>query len=522
MRKPPPSYKSDSVPENAVHNNSEIEDVLFTVYGNNIKRPQELEQENTDEVIKELPDNIDEREDEKDEEYDVAKDYEAFFSSEEDVAAVIPVADETRLMDIVKEEAPVFDDGEPYKPGELSEIEAKKAKSRALKKKKEAAAKRRQRRNNELLRTFTHIFGSVLLIVFILSVSAFLAQFIVRATLDFMGITTDDFEYTVDIPEGALTEEIAEILSRYELISMPEFFIFYSRISEKDGAYLHGLFTINSTMSYGQIISTLQTRPRFTDTVDVTIVDGMTAREVGLLLEENLVCKAEDFEKFYMNKMNVYTFEKRVLQNSNKFYQLEGYLFPDSYNFYVIDDLLDNPDMDTMRYAELAARTIYSNYNSKVTNEMYKKMGEMGFTLDEFMTLASMVQWEAADPDDMKLVASVFLNRLNDPDNFPRMESNVTRKYATENIRPFINAGNTGIYTPILQLYDTYLSSGLPPGPVCSPGMNAMEAVLNAPSSGYYYFCANIETGEVFFAQTLREHEINLERAGIDISTVVN
>ncbi len=379
-----------------------------------------------------------------------------------------------------------------------------------IKKKKQELMKRR-----EAKRTFAHVFGSVLLVIFIISISAFLGYYTIRAALDFTGIVKNEFEIEIEIPEYATTKEIAKILHNKGIIDLQEFFVFYSGLSGSDGKYLSGMFTFDSSMSYSHIIDRLQTIDRKQETVQVRIREGMTAKEIGELLEENLVCRASDFEYFYKNKQNNYNFEKRVLASSMKFYQLEGYLFPDTYEFYVINELSENPDMDTNTEAKTVANKIYSNFNSKITKEIYKKTNEMGFTLDELITLASMVQAEAGTQEDMRLVASVFLNRLNNSSDYPYLQSDVTTKYGNETIKPFITSKNSGIYTPIKDAYDTYKSAGLPPGPICNPGMTAIEAVLNAPKTDYLYFCANIETQEIYYAKTITEHEKNLQLANI-------
>jgi UPF0755 protein len=193
-------------------------------------------------------------------------------------------------------------------------------------------------------------------------------------------------------------------------------------------------------------------------------------------------------------------------------------LFPDTYDFFVVNGLEDNPAMDTAAYAEVAARTVYAHFNRQMSGEMYRRMNDMGFTLDEFITLASMVQWEAAELEDMQKVAAVFLNRMRNPDRFPLLQSDVTEKYANQSIRPYLIGDNIVLFESMMTTYNTYDSPGLPPGPVNNPGMMAMLAVLDAPRLGfddYFYFCANIDTGEVFFAKTLVEHEANLARAGI-------
>jgi len=149
---------------------------------------------------------------------------------------------------------------------------------------------------------------------------------------------------------------------------------------------------------------------------------------------------------------------------------------------------------------------------------MYRGMADMGLDLNGFITLASMVQWEAADPGDKIKVAAVFLNRIGNPD-FPLLQSDVTERYANQSIRPYYEMGgaNAARYVELMMLFNTYVTPGLPPGPVNNPGMAAMRAVLDAPNANYTYlfFCSNIETGEMFFAHTVQQHEANEILAGL-------
>ena len=131
---------------------------------------------------------------------------------------------------------------------------------------------------------------------------------------------------------------------------------------------------------------------------------------------------------------------------------------------------------------------------------MLGRMEDLGLTLDETLALASIVQAEAPTSNQMKLVSSVFWNRLNDKETFPRLESDPTKKYAAL----------SGI-----ELYDTYKSEGVPPGAICNPGADAINAVLYPEETEYYFFCSNLTTQEFYYAKTLKQHEKNLAEAGL-------
>jgi len=251
----------------------------------------------------------------------------------------------------------------------------------------------------------------------------------------------------------------------------------------------------------------------------VTIPEGVTAEEIGRLLEENHVCLASDFMSFYNQKQNVFNFERRVVSSNMKFHQLEGYLFPDTYEFFVINALRDGVDLEAIsehdrgiitNAARTAANRLFDNFNSMITPELYKTMFERGFTLSELITLASMVQAEADNPQDMRLVASVFINRLNNSDTFPLLQSDPTSYYVRDFIRPHISQVNMARYQDLMDAYDTYVTAGLPPGPINNPGFDAIMAVLDAPPTNFFYFCANILTREVFYARDYDAHQANL------------
>lgn len=389
--------------------------------------------------------------------------------------------------------------------------------------------RRRYEKQKQRVRTFAYLLLSVFLAIVIVGASAYCSTYIIRWAQDFTGIATTEFKLDVVIPENADIDTVAAILSENNIISSPKFFSFFAKLMKKDEGFIPGSYTLSSNMAYSTLLSSMRTEKKEIRTVTLRIVEGMTAKEIGELLEENNVCFKEDFEKFYKNVQGKYDFERRVKESPYKFNQLEGYLFPDTYEFYVVKGMAEGVhatnDMtleeaeekmreDSLKYAEDAAMKMYSNFNEKITPQMYKKMGEMNMTLDEIIALASMVQKEAASVEDMQSVAGVFLNRIRSSADFPNLQSDVTVLYVENNIKPFIK-GTSAEKSKIYDAYNTYVCEGIPSGAVCNPGMDAIEAVLANIPSEYYYFCANEETGEVFYAKTHAEHEENLKLAGL-------
>ncbi len=420
------------------------------------------------------------------------------------------------------------DESEKMDEEELHDIEfdeetEKPISDKALRRAREAQKQLKKQR--ETRKTVIRIFLGVAVSAAVIFFGVKLGTKLYDIITDFGGMENSEFEVSVEIPENPTVEQVARALKESGIVQEPEFFKLYFNYKSKDKGWRHsgdsfegGEFVLSSSMNYSTIIDTLLPSGVGKSTVEVTIIEGMTAIEIGRLLEDNFVCRAEDFEKFYREKMDKYDFERRVTPSSLKFNQLEGYLFPDKYEFYECRELKADPEgeVDTSKQAEEAASKIYSNFNSKITKTMYKQMNAMGLTLDELITLASMVQSEVSNVEDMRKVASVFLNRLKVGGDFSKLQSDVTVFYVQDFIEPYYK--DYGLVTSLATIsnaYDTYECDGVPAGPICNPGMDAIGAVLDAESTDYYYFCANEETGETFYARTLEEHEENLVLAGL-------
>jgi len=169
--------------------------------------------------------------------------------------------------------------------------------------------KLRYEKQRQHTRTFASILIGALLCAGIVGVSAFFSQYIITYALDLTGIVTNDFRMDVEIPEGADTEMVAAILHENNIISSPKFFTWFGDMTDKGDEYVSGTYTLSSTMTYMTLYSTLQKGTWQEKIVSIRIVEGMTAREVAELLEENCVCFAEDFEKYYSELQDDHDFE---------------------------------------------------------------------------------------------------------------------------------------------------------------------------------------------------------------------
>ena len=353
--------------------------------------------------------------------------------------------------------------------------------------------KRRKKGNGRL------IFG-LIMTALIVAVAVFCAAFVLKFARDFVGIGKSSVEVVVEIPMNSGTADIADILANEGIIDSTYFFRFYSRIKGSDGTFVAGSHVLTPDMSYENIVHELQQGAVDTrESVDITFPEGIDLLDAAQKLEENNVCSASDFIREFNNSSFGFDFEKLVKVSAMKFYKMEGYLFPDTYTFYVEED------------PKIVCKKIYRNFETRITPDIYARMDDLGLEFEEMLTMASMVQAEASSVYDMKRVASVFRNRLADPDNYPLLQSDPTRKYVEDVIKPNIEFPSKEMF----KAYNSYEGAGLPPGPICNPGLDAINAVLYPADTDYYYFCANVDTGEVYYARTNEEHEANLVLAGI-------
>lgn len=355
--------------------------------------------------------------------------------------------------------------------------------------------KRKKRRRHRS----TKVYGVLIMLTLIFVISISLALGIIAVGKDMLGINGTETLVLFNIPEGATTAEIAEDLHEAGIIEIPKAFIYFSRLSNADAAYIAGDHEVSSAMAYETIINELTGTALEDDVVvvDVMFPEGISLREAAKKLEENDVCEAQRF-LYYFNAAGLgYDFEQYLPKGSSKlkFDRMEGYLFPDTYTFY------EGMEPDDV------CRKIYMNFNLKMKPEYYERMEELNITLDETIILASMVQAEAANTAEMPKIASVFWNRLHNSDEYPLLQSDPTRYYVEDVIKPNIEIPDDLIY----EAYDTYTCYGLPAGAIGNPGIHAIEAVLYPADTDYYYFYANVETGVTYFASTLEEHEQNIE-----------
>ena len=237
------------------------------------------------------------------------------------------------------------------------------------------------------------------------------------------------------------------------------------------------------------------------ETVRVTLIEGLTIPEMAVVLEENRVCSAADFIDAVQTIDYGYDFLKDLPADDYRVYRLEGYLFPDTYEFYV-----DSP-------ASSVVNRLLQNFQKR-TEELLPQIEEKGWTVDEAVTFASMIQGEADTTDNMAKVSRVLHNRLAPNSGFTKLQLCSTRDY----VNFLLQNGDYDAAT-LKQSYNTYYREGLPVGAINNPGLDALTAALN-PSDDEtikqcYYFATDYKTGITYFSKTYAEHEKVIREHGI-------
>ncbi len=269
-------------------------------------------------------------------------------------------------------------------------------------------------------------------------------------------------------------------------------------MKKSDNSFKAGVYQLNSNMSYDEIIIELRTG-HIVEKIEkrLTFYEGMKVSEIAKLLEENFVCSAEEFITYINTDDFEYEFYEKLPENMDyRYYKLEGYVFPDTYDFF------ENESVESV------ADKFFANFDYRVSDELKARMQEMGMTIDETVILASIIQAEANSVDNMKLISSVFHNRLDSGNYMPFLQSDVTIFYVEKELIPLDKRNDDNYYAA----YNTYERRGLPVGAICNPGLDAIEAALYPADTDYYYFVSD-KNGEFYYATTFEQHQQNVYKA---------
>ena len=349
-----------------------------------------------------------------------------------------------------------------------------------------------------------------LVLLVLVGIGGFFGYGYVQESLKPVDASSKDY-VTVQIPDGANVQEIGSTLEKSGLVKHGLIFSLYAKY------YSHanlksGYYNLKKSMSTDELIQELQKggtpEPQEPALASLTIPEGYTleqiAQTVGQLQGEfkepltadAFLAKAQD-ETFISQLVAKYPnlLGSLPTKDSGVRYRLEGYLFPATYT------IKDSTTVESLIDEMVAAM-------DKAMSPYYATIKEKNLTVNELLSIASLVEKEGAKTEDRKKIAGVFYNRLNV--GMP-LQSNIAILYAQGKLGQKISlADDAGIDTTIDSPYNVYTHLGLMPGPVDSPSSDAIEASVNQTKSEYLYFVANVEDGKVYFATTKEEHDQNV------------
>ena len=353
-------------------------------------------------------------------------------------------------------------------------------------------------------------FISLLIFLALISAGGYFGYQYVQSSL--LPVDANSKKYvTVQIPEGANVQEIGSALENSGVIKHGVIFAFYAKYKNYSDLKA-GYYNLQKSMSTEDIIKELQKggtpEPQEPSLADLTIPEGYTIEQIAQtvsqlqgefkepLTAEAFLAKVQD-DNFISQEVAKYPnlLESLPTKESGARYRLEGYLFPATYS------IKESTTIESLIDEMLAAM-------DKTLAPHYSAIKSKNLTVNELLTIASLVEKEGAKTEDRKLIAGVFYNRLNL--GMP-LQSNIAILYAQGKLGQKISlADDAGIDTTINSPYNVYTKAGLMPGPVDSPSLDAIEASINQTKSDNLYFVANVTDGKVYYAATQEEHDRNV------------
>jgi len=423
-------------------------------------------------------------------------------TSEEDIRSIpIYYTDDGEMPpaeELVPQETPVVEEEEEYEdePEEPSIIPRKV---------------RPRRKKGYGLFGLPHLAATAIWLAICLFIGVSLGRLIWVCATDILAFGRDNHSVTITITEDDNLESIIAKLKSGGMIKYPTLFRFYSSISKAEEKISVGTFELNTQYDYHALVGGMSATSSYRQKVKVTIPEGYTCAQIFALLEEKGVCSVSKLEDYAANGTIQDRWFLDGVKRGDK-YCLEGFLSPDTYEFYtndtpqrVLGKFLNafGAKMDSL--AEDAQNQL-AELNSRLS-AMMKRNGysqeyidSHQLTFRDVVIVASMIEKETASNVESYTISAVIYNRLTNPD-YPNLQIDATVVYAL--------GGKKDLTTEDLQIdhpYNTYKCEGLPPGPISNPGLYSFYAALDPDEDPYYYYALDPSTNLHHFSKTYREH----------------
>ena len=334
------------------------------------------------------------------------------------------------------------------------------------------------------------MLNTVSYVVLIIGLSLIISTFAILVANDVLALVKDGGELTVELKQESTPKAVGNLLMEMEAIEYPWAFELFSMLKKVE-TFPAGTFTIDTSMDYNQMISALRKTGTSLAVVRVTIPEGYNLKDICALLVEKDVVKEDAFWEV----ANHYDFAHEMLADvpmvENR---LEGYLFPDTYDFYANSDKIDDED-----HAVDVINKMLNNFVKKYTKPMRNLTEARGMTIAEVVKVASLIEKEAQKDNERTVIGGVIYNRLQN-ENFPYLQIDASILYATGH-KEQLTAEDLQIDSP----YNLHTNSGLPPTAICNPGIECLMAAIQPDEHKYYYYVAKPD-GSHIFSKNLEAH----------------
>lgn len=331
--------------------------------------------------------------------------------------------------------------------------------------------------------------SSMIYILMVCGVSAILATLGWTMANDMLALNKDEVEAVITIQDEKNFGKVADQLKDNDIINYKFLFRLFATFSGKANDIVPGQYKLDTSMDYSAILNNLSSSSASRMTTTVTIPEGYSMAQIFQLLETKGVSTVEKLEDMAANHDYDFSFLQDIPMGEAT--RLEGYLFPDTYTFYLGED------------PKYVINKMLVNFDAKVTDAIRQQIWDQGKSIGEILNVASMIEKET-DGTDRATIASVIYNRLNNPSGGTQgyLQIDATIQY----VLPEGEIVSEEDYATVQSPYNTYLNKGLPPGPISNPGMESIMAAINPESTNYYYYALGDDKVHHFFT-SYSEHQ---------------
>ena len=345
---------------------------------------------------------------------------------------------------------------------------------------------RPKRKNSYGLFGLPHLASMIIWIAIIALIGVSLGRLLWICATDVLAFGREDKVTTITITNSDVgnIDAIADKLYNAGLIQYKQLFRFYASLSSADEKISAGTFELNTLFDYNALVKGMSASSSYRESVKVTIPEGYSCAQIFELLEEKGVCTVAELKTYKVQ--SDYWFLEGA--NTDAEYPLEGFLFPDTYNFYKGDS------------AQGVFRRFLARFDDIFTDELKEYLNKSNYSLYQIMTVASMIEKESAGSSENYDISSVIYNRLKNSADFPYLNIDATIVYA--------QGGKSDVIDKNMDSpYNTYKYRGLPPTPICNPSLLSIQAALSPTDTNYYYYALDPSTGLHHFSKTYSEHQ---------------